>query len=182
MKSALATVLLSLTIIVNAQQASPVRALNPAAESRAQEILRGLEGDNTLRLSLESGERGDGVHYGWMDKMRQYGIKQASFVISFKWKGGVESLKIKKVSFLRRYYRYDTQIKERTLLRQFREVGLERELRDVILIRAKASVSRMMKNVAQTANLNPRRHGTLYLNLLDDEALPILDEMPDVKG
>jgi hypothetical protein len=110
-----------------------------------------------------------------MDTMRRYRVKQASFVISFKWKAGVESLKIQKVSFLRQYYRYDTQIKERHLLQQFRTVGLEREVRDEILMRAKADLAQRLENQRQA-------RGTLYLNLLDDEALPILDEMPTIEG
>ncbi|MCA1594059.1 MAG: hypothetical protein LC754_15695 [Acidobacteria bacterium] len=174
-------ILLSLPFIVNGQSSS-VRGLEPAAENRVQGILKGLESDNTLRFSLERGDRGEGIYHAWMGKMRQLGIKQASFVIGFKWKGGVEGLKIKNISLLRQYYRYDTQIKDRNLLRLVRDIGLEQELREAILIRARAAVPQIMKNVSQTANVNPHRaHGTLYLNLLDDEALPILDEMPHVE-
>jgi hypothetical protein len=173
-------ILLSLPFIVN-EQSSSVGGLEPAAENRLQGILKGLESDNTLRFSLEKGNRGEGIHYAWMDRMRQTGIKHASFVIGFEWKGGVKGLKIKNISLLRRYYRYDTQIKDRNLLRLVRDIGLEQELVEAILTRARDAVPQIMKNVSQTANVNPRRaHGTLYLNLLDDEALPILDQMPNV--
>jgi hypothetical protein len=174
-KSIFAILFLSLNIVINVQQSSPVRNLNPSAESRVQEILKSLEPDNTLRFSLERGTRGNGIHYAWMDTMQRYGIKQASFVVSFKWKDGVLSLKIKNVSFLRHYYRYDTRIKDRKLLQQFRRLGLEQEVRDAILMRAKADLAQRMKN-------QRRANGTLYLNLLDDEALPILDEMPTIEG
>jgi hypothetical protein len=174
-KSLIAILFLSLPIIVSGQQSPPESNLNPAAESRMQEILKGLESNNSLRYALERGARGDGIHYAWMDTMRRYGVKQASFVITFKWKDGVESLKIKKVFFLRHYYRYDTQIRERNLLQQFRTVGLEREVRDAILTRAKA-------DLAQRLGKQRQARGTLYLNLLDDETLPILDEMPTIEG
>ncbi len=43
-------------------------------------------------------------------------------------------------------------------------------------------VPNIMEGVARTAHVRPRRaHGTIYLNLLDDEALPISDGMPDVE-
>jgi hypothetical protein len=174
-------ILVSLPFIVNGQSSS-VRALDPAAERRVQEILKDLESDNTLRFSLERGDRGEGIHYAWMGKMRQLGIKQASFIVGFEWKGGVERLRIKNISLLRQYYRYDTRIKDRNLFRRVRDIGLEEELREAILLRARATVPQIMKNVTQTTNLSSRRaHGTLYLNLLDDEALPILDEMPNVE-
>ena len=55
-------------------------------------------------------------------------------------------------------------------------------MRQAILIRARAAIPQIMKNMPQTANVNSRRvHGTLYLNVLDDEALPILDEVPNVE-
>ena len=174
-------ILLSLPLIVNGQSSS-IRALDPAAECRVQEIVKGLESDNTLRFAVDRGDRGEGIHYAWMGRMQQLGIRQASFVVGFEWKRGVESLKIKNISLLRQYYRYDTQIKDRNFLRRVRDSGLEQELRKAILLRARAAVPQIMKNVSQTANANPRRaHGTLYLNLLDDEALPILDEMPNVE-
>lgn len=171
MKSLIAILFFSLLSTFSGQDFPPVSALSPIAESRVRELLKGLEANNTLRYSLEQGARGNGIHEAWMDTMRRYGVKQASFVINVKWKDGVESLKIKNVSFLRHYYRYDTRIKDRKLLQQFRDVGLEQKVRDAILIRAKADLAQRMKTWR-------RAKGTLYLNLLDDEALPILDEMP----
>ena len=176
MKSLVAILFLSLPTIVSGQQSPPVSNLNPAAESRVQEILKSLESDDTLRHSLERGSRGDGIHYAWMDTMRRYGVKQASFVISFRWKDGVESLKIKKVSFLRQYYRYDTQITDRSLLQQLRTVGLEREVRAAILMRAIGNLR------GHRLGSQRQARGTLYLNLLDDETLPILDEPATIEG
>lgn len=180
MKAAIITLVLNLALITNGQQSSCVTGLSQSAERRIQEVVKNLESDNPLRLSLEEGCRGDGIHHAWMNKMKQYGGRQVSFIISFNWETGIESLKIKDISFLRQYYRFDTEIKDRDLLRQINDAGLEQELRDAILGRAVTAVP-SINNVARTVNISSRRaHGTLYLNLLDDEALPILDTMPDV--
>jgi hypothetical protein len=181
MKAVFIILFLNLALIANGQQASSAPGLPEAAEIRIQEIIKTLEPSDSLRLSLERGARGDGIHHAWMAEMKRYGIRQASFVISFNWKAGIDSLKIKDVFYLRQYYRYDTQIKERNLLRQISDVRLEQKLREAILVRAAAAVTELMNSVARTTNKSPRvAHGTLYLNLLDDEALPILDAMPDV--
>ena len=152
------------------------------AEHRVAQKIKTLESDNTLRLLLEQGKRGDGVHRAWMDKMQRFKIKQAAFTISFTWLNGVENLKITNVRFLQHYYRYDTQIKDQSLLREIQVDGLERDLREAILLRAVEFIPTIMKNVAQTTNVKSNQaRGTLYLNLLDDEVLPILEEMPYVE-
>jgi hypothetical protein len=153
-----------------------------SAEKRVAQILETLEPSNTLRHALENGETGKGVHHAWMDKMQRLQIKQAAFVISFIWRNGIKNLKIRDVKFLRQYYRYDTQIKDQKTLREIQADQLEEDLRKAILIRAVEFVPNIMDNVGRTANAKPTQaHGTLYLNLLDDEILPILDVMPNVE-
>jgi hypothetical protein len=181
MKLIVAILCLSLPLVAGGQRSASDSSFAPA-ENRVQGVLKSLESDNTLRLALERGDRGDGIHHSWMDGMKRYGIRQASFVIGFKWNDGVRALKIREASYLRHYYRYDSRVRDRDLLRQVNESGLGRELRDAVLARARADVPRIMENVRQTAGARPSKaHGTLYLNLLDDEALPILDEMPNVE-
>jgi hypothetical protein len=180
-KSVVAIVILSLPLIASGQSPS-AGGPNSAAEIRAQEILRSLESNNTLRYQLERGARGDGIHHAWMDLMKRYGIRQASFVLEFKWNDRVESVKIKKVVYVRHYYRYDTQVKDGDLLRQVRDSGLEQDLHEAILVRARESVPEIVKSFERTIGKHRRKvQGTLYLNILDDEVLPILDEMPQLK-
>ncbi|MDT7602434.1 MAG: hypothetical protein QOF61_431 [Acidobacteriota bacterium] len=175
-------VLFSSLCLLNHGQPSHSRSASPLSDDHIQEIIKSLEPDNILRRSLERGERGDGVHRAWMDKMRQHNIKQSSAILRFSWKGETTVVKIKEVLLLQQYYRYDTQIKGGNLLRRAREDGLIQELREVILARAQAAVHELIKNIAQTARRDIRRaHGTLYLNLLDDETLPVLNQMPTVE-
>ena len=165
---------------VAGQESLPTSQQSP--ESRVAQTIKTLESDNALRRSLEGGERGNGVHRAWMDKMQRFRIKQAAFTIAFTWLNGVESLKITDVRFLKQYYRYDTQIKDQGLLREMQVDGLERDLCEAILLRAVEFVPTIMQNIVQIANVKSKQaRGTLYLNLLDDEVLPILDEMPDVE-
>jgi hypothetical protein len=174
--------ILSLTLIATGQQSVPVTGLTPAAESRIVEVLKSLRSDNELRLALERGERGNGIRYAWMDKMQQLGIKQATYVVDYGFKDRMGIIEMKSAAFLREYCRYDSQIKDRKLLRQVRDSGLEDRLHNEILDRAHEKVLRHMKDENQSAKASPRQgHVTFYLNLLDDEALPILDRMPQVE-
>ena len=182
MKSICIVLSLSLTLIANGQQSASVSRLTAAAEGRAREILQGLESDNELRLALERGERGDGTHHGWMDKMQRLGIKHAAYVLDFDSKDQVGIIQVNSRTFLREYYRDETRIKDRKLLRQVRDSGLEEQLTIEILARAHEVVLQLFKNGNQKDKRNPRReHITFSLNLLDDEALPILDETPKVE-
>jgi hypothetical protein len=91
-------------------------------DDRLREILQSLEPDNTLRHALERGWRGDGIHYFWMDMMKERGVKQATFVIHFQ---GTKDLKITDIDYLRHYYRYDMAIDEPSKIEQIRAIGLE---------------------------------------------------------
>jgi hypothetical protein len=150
-------------------------------EERIARILKTLEPDNTLRLALEDGTRGKGVHEPWMDKMQAFQVKQAWFTIDFTWFNGVESLKITDVRYLRTYYRYDSAIKDQKTLDELHSGRLEQDLRAAALSRAIDHVLAIIEGVQRSANVNPKKaHGTLYVNLLDDEILPALVEMPEV--
>jgi hypothetical protein len=119
-----------------------------------------------------------------MDTMKRLGVKHASFIVGFVWDDGVKSLKVSNITYLQDYYRYDTEFNNPKLLRQFRDEGLETLLSDEITLRAKENVRRLMlEDVPRSASgVRPHQaHGTLYLNLLDDEALPIVDGMPQVE-
>lgn len=157
-----------LSLLLNLQ--GPNQTVKAACEERVQQVLKNLEPDSALRHALEQGQRGDCLHKSWMDKMRQFGIRQASFLIEYSWKKERVSFKIKNTSYLRHYYsNYDTdQIKDRKLLREIRESGLERELREAILKSVQSSVF-AKRGKAQVAR------DVFEANLLDDEALPVLD-------
>ena len=160
---------------ISAQQSQVAQTANQSRDERVRQVLESLERDNTLRFALERGDRGSGMHYPWMDKMRQQGVKQASFRIHFHWVKQSKKLKITDIKYLQQYYRFDTAINDQSIVEQIRASGLERELRNEILRRAKANLAQRMRDLGSSQIC-----GTLYLNLLDDEVLPILDEPPDL--
>lgn len=175
--------LLTCLLVVNTDgQQSELAPGSKRISESALKIINQLEPGNDLRLALERGYTGDGIHREWMDKMHQYGIRQASFVLRFAWKQGFKQLRITNQSFFRQYYQYDTIIKDRRLLQEIRDRGLEKELREAVVLRANESLARLMLNVARTTTVHPdRAQGTLYLNLLDDGSLPILDQAPNIQ-
>lgn len=112
-----------------------------ACEQRAKSVLKELKESNSdnffLREMLEHGDRGDCIHHSWMDEMRQLKIKQAWFVIEYKWKNKQVIFKIKRVSYLSNYL--SDEIKDKDLLRRIIEGGLDKKLSDVVLGEAKKS-------------------------------------------
>lgn len=138
-----------------------------ACEQRARNVMRSLEPNNSLRYALENGERGDCVHQPWMDTMRRFGIKQASFLVEYSWKRDKVTFRVKKISYLTHYYSlYDRAITGRTL-REIKNSGLERELTEVVLGNVKTGPFAVHK-ADQVAK------DVWEENLLDDEALPPL--------
>jgi hypothetical protein len=172
-----AVILMSQYLCFNAsaQHSQIARTANQSRDERVRRILESLEQDNTLRFALERGDRGSDVHYAWMDKMQQRGVRQASFRIRFHWGEKSKKLKIEDAKYLRQYYRFDTTIDDQSIIEQIRASGLEKELRDEILRRAEANLAWRMNDLRSSQIC-----GMLYLNLLDDEVLPILDYPPDL--
>jgi hypothetical protein len=159
------TLLLALVVSIFGQTSIPDD--KSLCEQRAQTVMRALEPDNSLRHALESGERGDCIHQPWMDTMRRFAIKQASFRVQYSWKHDKVTFTVKKVSYLTHYYsHYDLAITGRTL-REIKQSGLERELIEVVLSRVRTGPfavhhpDQVAKDVWEE-------------NLLDDEALPAL--------
>jgi len=156
-----------------AQHSQVTQTANQSRDERVRQILESLEPGNTLRVALKRGDRGSGAHYAWMDKMQQQDIKQTSYRIRFRWGKQNKKLKITDVKYLRRYYRFDTAIDDQAIIEQIRVSGLEQELRTEILLRAKVNLEQRMQDLGSSQIC-----GTLYLNLLADDVLPILDEPP----
>jgi len=154
--------------------AQPQQTTQAPSDDHIQQILRTLEPDNTLRWALEKGGRGDGVHYSWMDAMRQFGFKQAAFEIHFQSALRKNDLKITAIKYLRQYYRYDRAIADATMIEQIRASGLEETLSSEILSRSRIFLIQQNHDLGLTNSC-----GILYVNLLDDEVLPILDAPAD---
>lgn len=159
-----------------AQQGQTV-ALSQSSDEHVQRVIAGLEPDNTLRVALERGDRGHGAHRAWMDKMSRLHVKQAAYKIRFVWSTAYKKLEIQDSTYLRHYYRFDSKISERSTLKRITQSGLEEALAREILSRARQNLNERAGDL-QSKWLC----GVLYLNLLDDEVLPILDEPADING
>jgi len=161
------TIRFLLAVIVSVFVQTSVPNEKSACEQRAQSVMRSLEPDNSLRRALENGDRGDCIHQPWMDTMRRFGIKQASFLVEYSWKREEVTFRVKKISYLAHYYsHYDRAITGRTL-REIKQTGLERELIEVVLANVK-------KGPFAVRHADQVAEDVWEENLLDDEALPAL--------
>jgi len=142
-----------------------------SADGHVQRIIRSLEPDNTLRVALERGDRGNGTFRTWMEAMRKQGVKQASYRVRFVRSPISKKAVVEDSAYLTHYYRFDSKISDAMSLKKIERSGLAKRLAKEILLRAR-------QNLTQRAHDVPSRWecGTLYLNLLDDGILPILDE------
>jgi hypothetical protein len=163
MKTLLLILVFGMVVPVGAQETNTSRIL---AETACKESTRAI-GYEDFSESIKKGERGEGVHYTWMDDMQQLGIKQAFFVVHFSYRNGAYKYRIKEAHYLRHYYCYEGEVTGGKLRRQIRKSGLERELNDAIIARIKR-----FEKPYQVGNVT---EGDVYHYLLDDENLPIID-------
>ena|SRR5882762_3933115 len=163
MKTLLVMLVFGMVIPIGAQQSNASRIL---AQMACKESKRAASYEGFIE-SIKNGERGDGVHYSWMDDMRRLGIKQAFFVVRFTYRNGVYTYRVKEIRYLRRYYCYEGEVTGGKLGREIRKSGLERHLNDAIIARVKH-----FEKPYQVGNVT---EGDEYHYLLDDESLPIID-------
>jgi len=117
--------------------------------------------------ALKEDQRGDEIHYSWMDKMQQLGIKQAFFVVHYSWKNGQYKYKVKEVTYFQQYYLDASKVKNGSLLNRIRKSELEKELKDTVIAR--------IKKYERPYKPEYAREGESYHYLLDDEYLPVID-------
>ena len=128
-----------------------------ATEERVKQVLSNLECKESKRATayegfvdaIERGERGEGIRYPWMDKMRQLGIKQAFFVVHFSYKNGEYRYKVKRIDYLRRYYCYEDEVKGGKLIRKISKSGLEKKLKKAVIAKFKKSERRIKPGMSR---------------------------------
>ncbi len=160
------TLLLILAFGIAAQVAGQESTASGVVPPMACEESKRAIGYDWFIDSIKKGQRGGGVRYAWMDKMRQLGIKQAFFVVQFSYKNGSYKYRVKEVNYLRDYYCYDREVTGK-LRGEIRKSGLEREL--------KAAIIERVKRLEQPYQPGTVTEGELYHYLLDDENFPIVD-------
>jgi hypothetical protein len=157
--------------LVSGQEKS--RQDSEIAELRIQQLLVDMkckktdEGYQLFREWLKKGARGDGVHHPWMDKMRQFGVRQASLEVHSSWKQGAWRYKVERIEYFRLYYCDDSLAIRGRLLNDIRSSGLEQQLKEAIVAKIKTKEQPLRPEQA-----SEQRD---YRYLLDDEYLPIVE-------
>lgn len=160
-------------LALSLQAAHYAPAISPQVTEHLRQVAQTLPSDGFLRKQLEEGVRGDGVHYQWMDQMKQAGVKRAEFEIRLKWFYGPRSMEIARVMYFTNYEGSELQILDSDRIQYFQASGLEKELERVAL--ARGSHGSWVEDP-------PRQHpphlwfmpAAIKVELLDDEWLPIL--------
>jgi hypothetical protein len=108
------------------------------AQAQIRSVISRLPPDSDVRRDFDGGDRGDGINYAWMDTLRKEGIQRAEIDvrIEFHEDGRPRDMKVVR---LRYYATYDrgTPIQDPERLKRARASGLEEELKDVALQKAK---------------------------------------------
>jgi hypothetical protein len=141
-----------------------ISAQTTSAEERIRRIIQELPKTSQLRLSLETGARGDGVHQPWMDQMKLYGVRCVAFTLSYSWKHKRLETKFAKITYLTEYDS-DKQVTSARLLRRIKTEGLEQNLKTVVL--------KMIYSRDTTWSPSYATTGEMYYVLYDDELLPM---------
>jgi len=169
MKVSLTTVVLiaCLNNAVSLQGQTP-NCRSAAVDAHIKDVIAKLPPDSSMRRALEKGDRGDCIHQPWMDRMKQYGIKQAGFLIGFSRGRQGFTFKVLAATYSTDYADDAAAIiHDRKLLKRIRDEGIEQELRDAVLQKAKQFFS-------LTWRAGQGEHGKWGESLVDDETLPTL--------
>ncbi len=126
-----------LFVATDANSQAPAKT-NPDAERKIAEIMKDLPSGSSLSQRLTHGARGDGVHHAWMSDMQRQSIRRILVLlrISFNHSGRPKTLAIESIEY---FADYDgrQQIKDGVRLTEIRTSGLEKEMADLALERAK---------------------------------------------
>lgn len=143
---------------------------NPYVQGHISELIASLPPGNRVREAMERGDRGDGVHYLWMDGMRREGVKRALVRTEFVWRGKPTEVRLSRIVYFSKYDTSCAQISDPQPLSQIRTSGLEEEL-------GKVAVQRTLKAHWLLIHMRHRtKHGVGTIELLDDEWLPRLPD------
>ena len=139
------------------------------AENHVAEVIKELPVDSELRRDLLRGARGNGVHYPWMDSMRQQKIKRVIVWIDilFDKKGRPRKISLNKTQYFETYEGGEP-VSDTERLKAITASGLQNELSTLALSQAQHGVW------VDVPHPIPRPFiGGAQVEFLDDEWLPV---------
>ena len=136
-----------------------------SVQEHIRELISSLPARSQIRKVLEKGARGDGVHYAWMDKMREEGVKRVLVRTEFIWHSRPTEIHVTRIVYFSKYDSDCGQISDPEWLARIRASGLEDEL-------GKVAIQHTLKAPwFGIHNRRPTKHGAGYIELFDDEWL-----------
>ncbi|PYU23021.1 MAG: hypothetical protein DMG32_16890 [Acidobacteria bacterium] len=156
-----------ISFAVACHSSRPQRKSDPNAEEHVRQLIKSLPPGSEIRHRLEVGDRGDGLHYTWMDDMRGQGVKRALVESHFVWFFRPLHLQVVRVMYCREYDCADVQITDPLKLQRIRDSGLEQELKQVAMQQTKGSGWWF-----EVPRQPLCKHSASYVWLSDDEWLP----------
>jgi hypothetical protein len=156
--------MLARAMVANTQEPGSARDL----QRHVDNLIQSLPPDSVLRLDLEGGSRGNGVHYAWMDEMKRAGVKRTLIEVHFVWRHGPKQLDVKRVKYFVSYDNKNDELTDTKTLEEIRASGLEQRLKDEAIPRA----ARGYWIDLPKPRPKPFLGGT-WVELFDDEWLPV---------
>jgi hypothetical protein len=140
-----------------------------------QQVINSIEDpSNILKRNIEGGYRGDCVKEPWMDQMQKLEVKQVTVTLSFKWHGGrITSLRVLQLDYHPEYYRNTIVINDPQKLGRIKRI-----LDDVVSIAGLTKARIFMTNILERERKRRSASGTVFVELLDDERLPVTYDSP----
>lgn len=142
-------------------------------KSQASKIKETLDSDNPLSRLLQEGREGNGLRYEWMDQMSIYGIKQVSSRIRFELADKTILFRIENLRFSDRYYEFNSKTFDKEIVEKISNSNFKDNITFALLKKA--------LDFLEKQKLKPNTCGFLYINLLDNPCLPVLDEIPTIE-
>jgi hypothetical protein len=162
------------SVIVGTLQAAiflfPVQNVQDApSQGHIGQVILSLPPDSEMRRYLERGDRGDGVHYAWMDQMKTLGVKRAKIFLDFTWSAWRQhpvDINFRRIALYESYDADCGQIGNRERLRLIENAGLARELERF------ATVETAKSRWFYIDEKPEAKYGLAIVELFDDEWLP----------
>jgi hypothetical protein len=140
-----------------------------ADQGHIRQVILSLPTESEMRSFLERGDRGDGVHYPWMDQMKELGVKRARVFLDFTWSAWRRhpvDIGFRRIALYKSYDGNCDQITDPEQLRLIENAGLRRELERF------AATATAKSHWFYIDNRPLANHGLATVELFDDGWLP----------